>query len=112
MRTNNHTIVDLKKVAYANCFYRNQHANVFRRVLPKQPSANGSLFNPDEYAATHSDYPKETMMERARRLDILDKWLFVCKLQLSNGHTLEYTGEKGKSIWRAWNEKIFKGASN
>jgi len=107
MKTNNHTVVDLRKIAYANFYYRNQHSNAFTRTLPKRPSANGSQFNANDYAASHPSFPPETLLERAKRLDILDKWLPVCKLQLSNGHTLEYTGDKAKSIWKKWTEMQF-----
>jgi hypothetical protein len=108
MKTDNHTLLDLSKVAYANFYYRNQHSSIFTRTLPKRPTANGSPFNPDDYAYYHSDYPQETLLERAKRLEILDRWTPVCKLQLSNGHTLEYTGDKAKAIWSEWRKRIFK----
>lgn len=102
----NQTVLDLNSVAYANSYWRNQHGQI-RKYKPTLPTANGSMFNPNEYASYHHSFPQETMMERAMRLDILDTWTFVECLQLRNSHSLSYTGKKGRAMQQAFNAKVF-----
>lgn len=106
MNTGNHRVLDLKSVAYADGFWRNQYGHT-RRLKPKRPTTFNSEFNPNEYASHHRDYPLETMMERAKRLDILDVWTFVERFQLRNSHSVSYTGKKARAMQQAWNEKVF-----
>lgn len=103
---NNNIVVNLSKVSYACLIWTNQHNNLFRNSKPKSPTVNGSTVNND-YASYHHSYPNETLIERARRLDILDRWEPVLKLQLSNSHRLTYRGKKALSLWNAWKAKIY-----
>lgn len=103
---NNRVVVDLRKVQYAWLYWENQWRNVCA-IKPKTPSVYGVKIPPNEYAHFHTDYPNETCIERARRLDILDKWHPVLKLQLTANHRLTYTGNKALSIWKEWNSRIF-----
>lgn len=105
MRTSNRTVVDLGKVQYASFFWCNQYGIQFY-IKPKGPTVRGELVG-NEMAHYHTDYPGETMLERAKRLDILDRWRSVCLLQLTANHRIMYTGNKAKSIWKEWNKRIF-----
>jgi hypothetical protein len=105
IRSNSRTIVDLNKVAYCLFYYR---AKEYERVLlPNKPTVRGQEIDSNEYALQHHDYPAETLLERARRLDILDKWIPVLSLMLSNGHKLEYTGDRAKSLYKTYKAKIY-----
>lgn len=110
MRVNN-TVVNLSKVSYATFFYVNQHLNLCCHTNPKQPSVNGIVVD-NSYAAYHCDYPLETEIERARRLDILDVWTPVVKLQLSNNHSLTYKGKQAIALWNVWKVKCFSRNKN
>jgi len=105
MMTSNRTVLDLGKVQYASFFYRNQEGSVFY-TKPKAPTVRGQVVG-DEIAHFHPLYPGETMLERAKRMDILDRWTPVCVLQLTANHYITYTGKKAVSIWKAWREKIY-----
>ena len=109
MRTthNNHLVVDLNKVAYAVFFWRNQHSEA-NRLRPKHPTAHCSRIYEDDYAWPYSlEYPAETAIERARRLDVLDHWIPVVRLRLACADVIEFTGKKAKSVWKEWNYKIY-----
>ena len=106
MITNNKILIDLNKVQWASLIYRNQEG-ITRSEKPKHPSAHGTTFDADAYAYPHHDYPKETMIERARRLDILDVWTPILIIQLSSNHSLRYSGKQALSLWKAWQGKIF-----
>lgn len=75
--------------------------------MPTKPTVRGQDIDEKELAATHKLYPKETLLDRAKRLDIIDKWIAVCVVVMTNGHKLEFTGDKAKSIWNAWKERQF-----
>lgn len=116
----NKTVVDLNKVAYAK-FYYETHAlgrTYQRHNKPKEPTVNGHEFDCDEVRPgiiAHfnendfiSSQKSETMLEYATRRRILDVWTPTLTLQLSNSHSLTYTGDKAISIWKEWNKRIFK----
>ena len=99
-------VIDLKKVQFGLLTYVNQYGLQVNK-LPKQPTVNGLLINPNEVAAYHNLYPGELMIERARRLDILDKWTPVVNFQFSANHSVRYTGKKALKMWKAWNSMIY-----
>jgi hypothetical protein len=99
LRLSNKTVIDLNKVAYAG-FYFSSHT--YERFLkPENPTVNGQDVK-DELAAPLVDYPGETMLERAKRRKLIDKWVNVTVFILSNGHRLEFTGKKADSLKKAW----------
>ncbi len=99
-------IVDLRKVQWAKLFWVNQTGQC-RDKRPNVRTVNGEAFDESAYALLHIQYPCETMLERALRLDLIDVWTPVLRMQLSANHTLEYTGKKALSLWKAWNARIF-----
>ena len=62
---------------------------------------------PDGYAAYHHDYPLETALERARRLDIIDHWLPNLYIRMQGGVRLTFTGDRAISIWEAYKAREF-----
>lgn len=109
MRTtyNNHLVVDLNKVAYAVFFWRNQHSET-NRLKPRHPTAHCSRVYEEDYAWPYSmEYPAETAIERARRLEVLDKWIPVVRLRLACADVVEFTGKKAVEVWKAWKYKIY-----
>lgn len=105
MNTNN-TIVNLDKVAYANFFWSNGKGNT-RFVKPDYFTVNGQQIDAHALARCHDDWPRETEVERAKRLMILDVWYPVIVFQLSNSHSLKYTGKRALALRDAWNAKVF-----
>lgn len=78
------------KVAYFKFFYENQEGLRVKHK-PEFPSARGVRLD-NIQAFPHVDYPNETLLERARRLDILDAWTPVCVVQMCNSHSITYCG--------------------
>lgn len=107
---NNRIVFDMNKVSYAWFFYRNQ-LGVTLRNRPIKPTVNAVEFA-NVIAPWTDAYPGETMLERAKRLQILDCWKPVVRLRMSAADVLEYTGDKAKSIWREWNKRQFKSHGN
>ena len=105
-KCNNRIVVDLNKVAYAVFYYRNQHGDE-QALKPRQPTLFGKLLSKLGVLAIPAGAPPETLYERAVRLNRLDKWQPVLRLRLTCGDRLEYTGDKAKSLWKAWQEKQF-----
>lgn len=107
MRTSlndNRTVVALDKVGYAKFFY-SSHRGSSTQTKPTVPTVNGQTFDTTQQRISTSI---ETMLDYAKRKNLLDMWEPVCILQMSNNHSLRYTGEKAISIWKAWCSKQFK----
>lgn len=49
----------------------------------------------------------ETMLERAKRLGILDEWTAVLRLTMKNGHPLMFKGDRAIKLHEAWNAYVF-----
>ena len=109
----NRAIVDLNKVAYAEYYWTVQsNKSISRAKKPARPTVHGVDFDRDAIApeVVKPDgevWPRETMLERAKRRGLLDEWVPQCRLQLSNSHSLTYTGAKATSIWKEWCAKQF-----
>jgi len=103
MSNNNYIVVDLGKVQYAKHYYRNQFGQCVR-LLPKGPTSRGMRFEPDEMHLNGS----ESLVSYAHRNGILDVWVPEVRFQLQANHSLSYTGEKAKALWKEWNRKQFK----
>ena len=107
-RIDNRIVVNLSSVQWARFGYRNQYG-AWRNKLPEngltyrsQPILTSSLmFNPT------MDRPK-LVLDWLKDNNMLDIWQPELYLKLTANESLVYTGEKAKSIWKAWNEKIFK----
>jgi hypothetical protein len=105
MRTTNKTVLDLKKVQHATFNYRNQYGQ-YSHVKPKHPTVAGAGVS-NEPAMYHHMYPGETMLERAKRRNLLDVWTPVVEFQLTANHSIAYIGDKAVSLWKEWNRRIF-----
>ena len=78
--------------------------------MPKNPTVFGEVVSESDYFRAIpgcKETYKETMLEAARRLHLIDKWIVVTRFQFANTHAIEYTGDKAQTMWKAWNEKIF-----
>lgn len=104
---NTQIAIDFKAVSHARFYYKSQ-LGLIRRTLPKLPTANGMTILPGMPALNIHDYPFETMMERCRRLGIIDVWTPYCVLQLRNNHALTFKGEKAKEMWANYRAHLFK----
>ena len=108
MKKDNRIVVDLGKVQYARFFYRNQYGDVVN-TLPDKPTVMGASFDPDEYRFRPNETePKETLIEHAVRMKLLDIWTPELRLQVQANHSLTYTGDKAVSIWKEWGRRMFK----
>jgi hypothetical protein len=94
LKKDNRIVVDLGKVQFARFFYTNQYNN-FRNTLPAWPTVRNS-----ELKGVWDTF-------RAGILGLIDEWYPCTLLKLQANHSLTYTGEKAKSIWKEWNRRIF-----
>lgn len=102
-----HHSIEPSLILHARFYYRNSENNYHRDSLPLNPTIHGTeMVDMDkEYAPFNMDYPHETLLEKARRLDILDTWtpVLVCKCKGRESYTFE--GELAKEMWseyRKW----------
>lgn len=109
LKNDNHRVVDIAKVAYTHFYYTNIEDTLHLKTKPKYPTVAGSTFDTHAYAIPWLlEYPLETNLERAFRLGILDIWTPCCVVQLTNSHSLRYTGPKAIAIDKAFRAKVFK----
>jgi len=104
--SNTQLTISLDKVIYCRYWYENVEGQSVK-CKPSQPSVRGVTFNPNAFASYHQDYPLETLMERAIRLDILDTWTPVCLCKTVSGKSVTYQGAKATKIWETYNAMIF-----
>lgn len=107
MKQNNKILVDLNKVSYAQLLYVADSFGVrhTRHKEPHEYTVNGMEF--DTLAIRSPLVSNETMIQYARRRNFLDYWYPELTLQLSNNHSLVYTGDKALDLWKVWQSKIF-----
>lgn len=99
---------DLNKVKYASLYWVNQEYNITSAKEPKRPTVRGCAVE-DAYAyPLNLAYPKETLFERAKRLDILDVWTLLLELHFTKNHVVEVKGKRALSLWKAYSALIFK----
>lgn len=98
--------IDLCAVAYIEFFWRNQFGEE-RRTKPRYPTRHGARI-PDEYAFPYlTDYPCETLLERCRRIGVVDEWTPVCIYQFRNNHSLRFEGKKAIDKKNTYNKHIY-----
>lgn len=98
----NRTTLDINKVAYANYYYTNQYGDR-AELLPTEPTLFGCVVDATDVIFGRA----ETKLEMAIRLKRIDIWKAKIVFQLSNSHSVTYTGEKAKSMHKAWRVHIF-----
>lgn len=105
---NNRIVLDLNKCQWAKFHWVNQYGGICFTLINKPTNTvRGQEVSVHRPAMWHPDYPNESELERADRLNLLDIWTPVCTFQLAANHNVTYTGDKAKVMWKAWNEKIF-----
>ncbi len=110
--TSNRTLLDLGKVSYADFVYRRVGTYPYdeRKEKPKL-SINGVLYTwtslMSRWNKTISEY--ELISVEQGLLDGYwerDTWIPVFKAQLSNNHSLEFTGKKAYQLWALYRKRI------
>lgn len=96
MKTN--TLVNFSKVVYTVTYWENQDGHKCKEQ-PTHATVHGIKIIEHDMAHYHQDYPFETCLERARRLNILDIWKFKCRFYVYSNHCIQYSGEKALKIW-------------
>jgi len=107
MKQNNRIVFNFSKVMYGKFRYRNQWDQL-TPVKPVKPTVYGHTVSDLDFAPEVAGWPKETMLDRAKRRKLLDVWTPECVLQLSANHSLLYTGDKAVAIWKEWCRLQFK----
>lgn len=97
--------IDLNAISHAALYYENDKGNT-ARTKPRYPTVNGARV-PEEKALWLPDYPDETMLERATRRKLVDRWEPVCILQFRNNHSMTFKGTKAKQKWKQYNTHIY-----
>lgn len=98
--------INFDKVQWADYWYVNQCGET-KRCKPTEPTVHGIPVG-NRMAPWHHQYPFETMLERATRLGILDKWTPRCRLVISANRELTYTGLQAAKMWQRYNNYIYK----
>lgn len=99
--------IDFKKVQWATYHWINGKGDE-RKTKPDYFTANGTpIINGDKAYPYLPEYPSESTLERAKRLDILDVWKPVCQLHITANRTLTFTGNRATQIWKAYNAHIY-----
>lgn len=99
--------INYSKVQWAEYYYVNQFGEQARTKL-RTPSVHGApLENPNAYAMAHPSYPFETIIERARRLEILDVWTPCCSLIINANKSLHFKGDKATKVWKSYCKHIY-----
>ena len=104
-----HSIINLRSVAFATMYYVNQYGHTRRNKPRGETIFDGTVVVDREAVAYpwYHDYPNETELERARRLEILDDWRPVTRFVFSKRHSVKFTDEKAIEMWKAWSAYIF-----
>ena len=103
---NNQLTVDFKAVSHARFHWKNQYGMTLR-CKPRRPTVHGKEV-PNEIAPYIQGYENETMLMRAVRRNLLDKWQAQCILYLRNNHSLMFVGDKAQQMFDAYNAHIYK----
>lgn len=103
---NTQLTIDLNSVSYCSFYYKNQWGNV-RRIKPKKPTRLGQVI-PNEFALPLDPaFPSETLIERGRRLELVDIWTPVCRYQFRNNHSMKFTGDKAIAKHKQYQTHIY-----
>lgn len=100
------------KVAFIHLFWQTENGTHQRPSKPKTLTVHGDAIHSDELAPYIPGYELETILERARRLDIVDKWIPWIRINFTANRTLQFSGDKAVSIWKAWSKRIFAKKKN
>ena len=109
MIRNNRIVCNIDKAIYAKQFWENQFGHR-RSTKPSGPTSFGQILNPDEFHLAvpgQKETYRESVVDAAIRLGVLDRWFPVTHIQFANNHAIQYTDDKALSLWDAWCAKIF-----
>lgn len=98
--------INLKAVKECIFFYRNQDGDTSKHK-PLFNTVHSIDIDHNTTVVPLMEYPHETAIERARRLDILDKWVAICILKFTKYHTVEYKGTKATTMHQAYRKLIY-----
>lgn len=101
------TVFDWSKISYVSFYYRDHLNTMHITRLPRSPTVNGSSVSVDSVGLDG-----RRMIDIAKERNLLDEWIPVVKVSLSNNHSLKYEGERAKEIWKAWCAKQFSKKRN
>jgi len=93
--------IDLRSVAYASFFWKNQFGERVR-CKPRKPTVHCKPIPADTICENG-----ETPIQRASRLGILDRWTPVCLYQFRNSHSMMFTNQKAKDKFATYNKHIY-----
>lgn len=109
MNKDNRIVCDLTKVQWARFGYRNQWGD-WRDTLSIAPSVRNQHFSSSEcvFGSNFIGHPAMTLLDYAMQNHLLDVWTPELKLKVTANCTLVYTGDKAKSLYKAFCERQFK----
>lgn len=109
MKTN--LTFDITKVRWATFYYCNQEG--VKRIFKPDLTVNGIHFNPNEYSyPLDRNFPNETLLERARRLDLLDRWTPTIVFTFTKYDTISIKGKRAVKLKQVWDAYIFRKNKN
>jgi len=101
MKTN--FILDFQKVIWARLYWRSQEGIILTQC-PEAPTVYGRTIDcPNDFAyPLNHDFPSETRLERARRLDIFDTWTIFCEMHSYCLETFKWEGKRAIDMYQAY----------
>lgn len=103
--SNNRIVVDLKKVQFANFYWRNQYNQIAHGPKPTTPSIRCVPYKDDDKIFGTD----KNLIDVAKERGYLDVWTAEVYLRLSTKSDLTFTGAKAFSIWKIWKARVFNG---
>lgn len=102
-------LCNLRKAHCVRLWWENQEG-ARRDAKPELPTVFGREIDPDALAFRQAEQPlhqDETMLERAKRRDILDTWRPVARVDFNSRVREFFQGEDALKIWGAWKGIVY-----
>lgn len=100
---------NLRKVIYSKFYYTNQYGEQCD-MLPATPTVHLRAVSEDEFtvAIPSRNIPRESMLQRAIRFNMLDRWTPQLKLRFSAHALLSFSGDKAVKLYASYKGVVFK----
>lgn len=100
---NNKVVFDLNKAQFAWQSWVTMDGNYKRKFEPEGVTVFGQGIDEDAIAYPYfSEYPNETLVQRAHRYMIVDRWIPCVTFCFAANNQLTFTGDKAERLWDAW----------
>ena len=99
-------LINFSSVQFVEQWYENQ-TGIRRSSVPTEPSVHGTTIPADEPALYHSLYVSESLLERAKRLNLLDVWSLIVTFNINSNRTIVFRNSEAKQMYRNYQSWLF-----